>query len=99
MSKCYKTGGCNAKEKNCNKCVASQPEYMLKEQNINIYVATLQGNIKDNYMAIGFSPEAAIKNVLFAFFKDTNHSEADLVEHGVYVVIVSFEKGITNIVY
>ena len=100
MEKCYKSGGCGVYEnRSCNECPASKPEYILKEKNVDIYVSTLEGNVKDNYMAIGFSEESSIKNLLFAFFKDYDHTVADLVEYGIYVMTISFTNGRCNAVY
>lgn len=94
MVNCYKAGGCGSNDyKSCNECSASKPEYMLKEKNINIYVSTLEGNVKDHYMAIGLSEEASVQNLLFAYFKDTKHTKNDLVEHGIYIMTIPFTSG------
>ena len=97
---CYKkSGSCGVYEMHpCNICPASKPEYKLKEDNINIYVAVLNGDIKDNYMAIGFSQEAAEQNVVNLYFNDNKHSVKDLGEN-IYITTVPFLNGQTAVEY
>ena len=91
---CYKkSGGCGSYEMYpCNECPASKPEYALKENKIDIYVATLNGDVKDHYMAIGLSSTAAEQNLVNLYFKDKTHTAKDLGE-GLYITTVGFLNG------
>ena len=79
----------------CNECPASKKEYMLKDKNISIYVAVLNGEIKDNYMAIAFSEKEAKQQVINAYFKEKGHTEKDLEKDDIYITITPFLNGKT----
>ena len=49
-----------------------QVKNMLKDKNISIYVAVLNGEIKDNYMAIAFSEKEAKQQVIDAYYKENS---------------------------
>lgn len=96
MSKCYKTGGCGCYEdRACNECPASKKEYLLKDNDIDIYVSVLNGEVKDNYMSIAFSEKESIQKVIDAYFKETGHTVAELEECDVYVTTTPFINGKT----
>ena len=97
---CYKkSGSCGVYEMHpCNSCPASKPEYQLKEKNIDIYVATLCGDIKDNYMAIGLSKSAAEQNLVDLYFGDKTHTVKDLGED-IYIITNGFIGGQTAKIY
>lgn len=96
MSNCYRTGGCGPYENRaCNECPASRPEYQLKNWGINIYVAVLNGEIKDNYMTIGLSSEAAVEQIIKAYFGKDGCTEEELNNQGIYINITPFENGKT----
>ena len=93
---CYRSGGCGPYENRpCNECPASKKEYMLKDKNISIYVAVLNGEIKDNYMAIAFSEKEAKQQVINAYFKEKGHTEKDLEKDDIYITITPFLNGKT----
>ena len=75
--RCDRSGGCGPYENRpCNECPASKKEYMLKDKNISIYVAVLNGEVKDNYMAIAFSENEAktiVSNESKNFFISQNY--------------------------
>ena len=100
MSKCYKSGGCGVYENRpCNECPASKPEYLLKEKHISLYVATLNGNVKDNYMTIAFSQSEAKNKIINLYFKDDKHCEKDLSDNDIYITITEFLNGKTTAIY
>jgi hypothetical protein len=95
---CYKSGGCGSYEMHaCNECPASKPEYLLKEKAINIYVATLNGDVKDHYMAIGLSHSAAEQNLVNLYFNDKKHTAKDLGDN-LYITITAFTNGRTAVI-
>jgi hypothetical protein len=97
---CYKSGRCEKYETlSCNKCPANKPEYILKENHINIYVAVINGKVKDNYMAIGLTEENARQNVVNAYFGDTTHNENNLQAVDCYITVTAFINGQTTSVF
>lgn len=97
MSMCYKLGGgCGVYEnRSCEECPASKPEYLLKRENMSIFVATLNGEVKDNYMAIAFSEKEAKQKVVDAYYGDSVHTEIDLEEDDIYITVTPFLNGQT----
>ena len=98
---CYRQGGCGPYEMlSCNECPASKPEYKERYQNNDLYVVSINGENKDNYMAIGSTEQEAKENVLLAFFKEENHTEKELEkDHGCYLTMVKFDKNTKAIVF
>lgn len=93
---CYKkNGSCGVYEMNsCSECPASKPEYQLKESGMDIYVATLNGNVKDHYVAIGLSETAAEQNLVNLYYGDKKHTKKDLGDE-VYITTFGFIGGNT----
>ena len=97
MINCFKNPKCKNKEDtSCRNCPASSPEFLLKEKNIDIYVAILNGNVKDNYMVIAFSLMEAKSKILNLYFEDDEHCEGDLNKEGIYITITEFLNGETT---
>lgn len=100
MNGCYRSGGCGPYENRpCNECPASKSEYLLKDKNISVFVAVLNGEVKDNYMAIAFSRDEVKNKIISLYFKDEDHCEKDLEECGVYITVTEFLNGKTTAVY
>lgn len=59
----------------------------------DIYVATLEGNVKDNYMSIGTSKDMAVREIIKGYFEEEGYKEKDLEDVGIYIRITSFENG------
>lgn len=90
MSPCYRNGGCGPYEMySCSECPASKKSYLLK--NLNIFVGVINGEVKDDYMAIGLTKDEAIKNCLFAYFSENGHTEKELEDYGCYITITKFD--------
>jgi hypothetical protein len=97
MSNCFRKGGCGPYEnRSCNECPASKPEYKLKQENIDIYVAILNGEVKDNYMTIGFSEQSAKQSIIDLYFSENGHTENELSSCGIYISITAFVGGKTT---
>ena len=77
---CYRKGGCGQYEMlSCDECPASKKEYLDKDiKEEKIFVVTIEGEVKDNHMAIGKTEEIAKENALKAYFKETGHTEEEL---------------------
>jgi hypothetical protein len=88
---CYRKGGCGPYEMySCSECPASKPEYAMNGE--KVYVAMLNGEIKDNYMSIAFSEKSAKEKLINTYFNEKGHTESDLDKLGIYITIVSFDK-------
>lgn len=97
MSKCYRNGGCGPYENRaCNECPASKPEYLNRYKKNNeeiLVVATIEGENKDGYIAIGNTELEAKKNLLRAFYNEDDHTEEELKEDGCHIVTHTFKNG------
>ena len=92
---CFRQGGCGTYEHySCNECPANNSKYAERyKENLKSVVVTIEGDIKDNYMAIGKTEEEAKENILKAYFKDVGHTEKELMtEHKCYLVVHEFSE-------
>jgi hypothetical protein len=63
----------------------------LKEN--SLFVAVLNGEIKDNYMSYGYSEEQVKQRIIDFYYKEGGHSEEDLEREGIFITITQFENG------
>ena len=66
------------------------------QEKLDIYVATLNGNVKDNYMTIGFSEKSAKQNIIDLYFSEKGHTENELASLNIYISITGFVNGKTT---
>lgn len=95
---CYRKGGCGPYEMlSCSECPASKPEYTLTKE--TLYVGILNGEIKDNFMAVGLTENSVKEKLIKAYFNEDNHTEADLEKIDIYINIISFNKSNSVVIF
>lgn len=82
-------------EKVCEEINLAYKEYMRKNYFISsqdLYIALARGDEREEYIAIGFTEEQAKINCIKEFFKEDNHTEAELNQSGYEITVSKFSK-------
>ena len=81
----------------CSECPASKPDYLLNKD--EIYIAVLNGEVKDNYMAYAHSEKEAKERIIEGYFKNKGHTETELNKLDIYITITTLSEKKPFIVY